>query len=107
MKASQVILAVLLVLIIAASSGFTGYSIGKSQSRGQGFERFQRLREYGREHPEQFKKLMEHRREQIRDRLAQLKEKDPQKYKEMIQAQIERMETTLSELTKDLADTNK
>ena len=51
--------------------------------------------------------MMEHRREQIRERLAQLKEKDPVKYKEMIQGQIERMESTLSELKKDLADTSK
>ena len=107
MKASQAVLAAVLVLVIAASSSFTGYSIGKAQSRGQGFEKFQKLREYGREHPEQFKKMMGHRREQIRERLAQLKEKDPAKYKEMIQGQIERMESTLSELKKDLADTNK
>ena len=113
MKASQAVLAVALVLIIAASSGFTGYSIGKAQSRERGFERFHKLREYGREHPEQFKKMMESRRGEIRERLAQLEEKDPAKYKEIIQGQIERMESTLSELKKDLAtspqgaDTNK
>lgn len=107
MKASQVVLAVALVFIIASSSAFTGYSIGKTQLRERAFERFHKLREYGRKHPEQFKKTMEHRREQIRERLAKLKEDDPQKYKEIIQGQIERMELTLSELKKDIAKVNK
>ena len=104
MKASQVILAAVLVLVIAISSGFTGYSIGKGQSRERMFERFHKLREYGREHPDQFKKIMDRRREAIRERLAQLKEKDPQQYREMVQGQIERMESTLVELKKDLAE---
>ncbi|MDD4879183.1 MAG: hypothetical protein PHR22_01850, partial [Candidatus Omnitrophica bacterium] len=62
MKVSQTVLAAVLVLIIAASSSFTGYYIGKSQARERGFERFHKLREYGEKHPEQFKKMMEHRR---------------------------------------------
>jgi uncharacterized protein HemX len=103
MKGYQVILAAALVLLIAVSSGLSGYSIGKAQSRERTFERFQKLKEYGRGHPEQFKKMMEHRREQIRERLAKLKEKDPEKYREIIQSQIDRMESTLSELKKDLA----
>ena len=107
MKASQVMLAVVLVLIIAASSSFTGYYIGKAQARERMVERFQKLKEYGREHPEQFKKTMEHRREQIRERLAKLKEKDPEKYREIVQHQIDRMESTLSELKRDLAETAK
>ena len=107
MKVSQTVLAVVLVLVIAASSGFTGYSIGKAQSRERGFERFHKLGEYGKKHPEQFKKMMESRRGEIRGRLEKLKEKDPAKYKEMIHGQIERMESTLSELKKDLANTNK
>lgn len=107
MKASQVVLAVVLVLIIAASSSFTGYYIGKAEVKGRMAEKFQKLREYGREHPGQFKKTMEHRREQIRERLAKLKEKDPAKYKEIVQNQIDRMEATLSELKRDLAETAK
>ena len=110
MKASQIILAAALVLIIASSSAFTGYSIGKAQSREHIFEKFHKLREHGKEHPEQFQKIqkmMEHRREQIRERLSQLKEKDPEKYKEIIQGQIDRMELTLSELKRDLTETNK
>ena len=104
MKATQIILAALLVLIIASSSAFTGYSIGKAQSRQHAFERFHKLREYGRDHPEQFRKMMESRRGEIRGRLEDLKEKDPAKYKEIIQGQIDRMESTLSELKKDLAE---
>ena len=107
MKLSQAVLAVVLVLVIAASSGFTGYSIGKAQSKERGFERFHKLKEYGKEHPEQFKKMMQSRRGEIRRRLEKLKKKDPAKYKEMVQGQIERMESTLSELKKDMADTNK
>ncbi|MDD5072343.1 MAG: hypothetical protein PHX64_03800 [Candidatus Omnitrophica bacterium] len=107
MRASQTILAAALVLIIASSSAFTGYYIGKGQARERGFERFHKLREYGERHPEQFKKMMDHRRGQIRERLAELKKKDPEKYKAMVQGQIERMESTISELKKDLADTGK
>ena len=107
MKASQIILAVVLVFIIASSSAFTGYTIGKAQARGRMIERYQKLKEYGRENPEQFKKTMEHRRGQIRERLAKLKEKDPGKYREVVQDQIDRMESTLSELKKDLAETAK
>lgn len=105
MKAFQTVLAVALVLIIAASSSFTGYYIGKAQARERMIGKFQKLKEYGREHPEQFKKTMEHRRGQIRERLAKLKEKDPGKYREIVQNQIDRMESTLSELKKDLAGT--
>ncbi len=104
MKGYQVVLAVALVLLIAISSGLTGYSIGKAQAKERMIERFQKLKEYGREHPEQFKKMMEHRREQIRERLAKLKDKDPEKYRETIKNQIDRMESTLSELKKDLAE---
>ncbi|MFA5339054.1 MAG: hypothetical protein WC317_02760 [Candidatus Omnitrophota bacterium] len=107
MRVSQAILAAALVLIIASSSAFTGYYIGKTQSREHAFERFHKLKEYGKEHPEQFKKMMDRRRGQIRERLGKLKEKDPAKYREIIQGQIERMESTLSELKKDLADTGK
>lgn len=102
MKASQIVLAVVLVLIIAVSSSFTGYYIGKAQSRDRMVERFQKLKEYGRKHPEQFKKTMEHRREQIRERLAKLEKTDPEKYREVIQNQIGRMELVLSELISGL-----
>lgn len=107
MKASQIVLAVALVIIIASSSAFTGYTIGKAQAHDRMIERYQKLKEYGKEHPEQFKKMMERRHTQIRGRLAKLKEKDPKKYKEIIRNQIERMESTLSELKKDLAETTK
>lgn len=103
MKASQLILAVALVFVIASSSAFTGYSIGKAQAHGRMIEKFQKLREYGKEHPEEFKKMMERRHAQIRERLAKLKEKDPERYKEVIQNKIDWMETALSELKKDLA----
>ncbi len=107
MKAPQIILAVVLVFIIASSSAFTGYTIGKAQAHGRMIERYQKLKEYGRRHPEKFKEMMERRHAQIRERMAELKGKDPEKYKEIIRNQIERMESTLSELKKDLADTTK
>lgn len=100
MRGYQAALAIVLILVMAISSGFAGYSIGKTQARGYMFERFHKLKK---EHPEQFRKMMERRRGQIRERLAKLKEKDPEKYKEIIQGQIERMESNLSELKKDLA----
>lgn len=107
MKASQIVLAAALVIIIASSSAFTGYTIGRAQAHGRMIERYQKLKEYGKKHPEQFKKMMERRHADLRERLAKLKEKDPEKYKEIIRNQIERMESTLSELKKDLAETAK
>lgn len=125
MKGSQIALVAAVVLLVAVSSGFTGYSIGKRQARGPwaermhaglkgadmpgGFsrlEKLEKLRELHQKNPELFNKVVENRKEQVRERLAQLKQENPEKYKEIIQKQIDRMEATLAKLKAELPEAN-
>lgn len=123
MKGYQVALAVVLVLVVALSTGLAGYSIGRTQAREfkswrahmglrggdspaslSRVERLEKFREMCRENPEQSHKMMRQRRAHLRQRLAQLKEKDPEKYRELIQKQINRLEVTLEKLREELPE---
>ncbi len=125
MKGNQIALAVVLVVLVAVSSGLAGYTIGRAQGepaygkahlgghpserspefargerRGESVEKFKELQQ---KDPERFKKLMEQRAGQVKERLTKLREKDPEKYREILEKQIDRLEGNLAKLKEELA----
>lgn len=101
----------ILILAVAVASGFIGYSVGKARPKAwqPGKRHIERLMhqqlpsELSRaERTGNFKKVLAYRQKQIRQRLARLKEEDPQKYKEVIEKQINRLEATLERLRQEL-----
>jgi len=130
MKGYIAVLAVVLILAVAVISGLAGFAMGKVQARQALFreahrqwpmrdagpgsmrdddresmrkaDKLMRFREFGREHPEQYRQTMERRKEQVRERLTKLKQENPGKFDEIMK-RLDNLEGTLEELKKELS----
>lgn len=119
------VMAIILILVVAIVSGSAGIAIGKFQARKEMFrqaemrgdkmgpdemipgmrraERGHRFHEFSKERPpEDMKRMMDRRKEQVRERLMALKKEDPVKFSEVMK-KIDALEQNLVSLKKELA----
>ncbi|MFA6357013.1 MAG: hypothetical protein WCY23_07900 [Candidatus Omnitrophota bacterium] len=125
------VMAIVLILVVAIVSGSAGIVIGKFQARKEMFrqarshwemrgeemgpddmipgmrraERGHRFHEFAKEHkesPEEMKRMMDGRKEKIRERLIALKRDNPEKFSQVMQ-KIDALEQNLASLKKELA----
>jgi hypothetical protein len=124
MKGYMAVLAVVLILAVALIAGATGFTIGKTQARRAIFreacergpmmlpggdmmpdmrkaERFHRFRDFAKNRPEDMKEMMAERKDQIRERLTDLKKRDPDKFREVMQ-RMDMLEDNISSLRREL-----
>lgn len=123
----QLVIAAIVILAVALTSGVIGYTVGKGNAKAWGpgkrqwakiaradfpaglsrAEKIERLKRLYRQDPQEFSRVLEHRGQMLRQRLARLKEENPERYKEVVQKQIERLETTLGKLKEELLEAAK
>ena len=122
------IMAVVLILVVALVSVTAGITIGRYQARREMFreahkrcemrgekmnagdmasgmrraERSKRFREFAEKNPEEMQKMMDSRREKVRERLIALKRNNPEKFKQVLQ-KMEMLERNLESLYRELA----
>lgn len=110
----QLVVVGILILAVAVASSFIGYSVGKKSARPWEPHRKQIERSMHQRLPSElsrteragkFEKVLASRKQQIHQRLARLKEEDPKKYREVIQKQINKLETALERLKQEMPQT--
>jgi mevalonate kinase len=129
MKGYIAVLAIALILAVGVICGLAGFAMGKVQAREELFkkahrqwsmrgagpesmkdddcklmskaDRLMRFREFERKHPKQYRQAMDSRRAQVRERLAKLKEEDPEKFDEIMK-RLDNLDRTLEDMKKEL-----
>ncbi len=122
------VMAVALILVVALVSVTAGITIGKYQARREMFreahkrwemrgekmnagdivsgmrraERGKRFHEFAEKNPEEMQKMMDARKEKVRERLIALKRDDPEKFKQVMK-KMDMLERNLESLKRELA----
>ncbi len=129
MKGYIAVLAIALILAVGAICGLAGFAMGKVQARESLFreahrqwpirgagpesmrdddrelmgkaDRLMRFREFESKHPREYRQAMDRRRDQVRERLAKLKDEDPEKFNEIMK-RLDNLDRTLEDMKKEL-----